>query len=33
MSNIRKYLADAKANANESFSNMTGGFADDSNFT
>ena len=33
MSNIRKYLADARANANENFSNMTGGFVDDSNFT
>ena len=32
MSNIRKYLADARANANENFSNMNGGFADDSNF-
>lgn len=33
MANIRKYLADAKANANESFSNMSGGFIDDTNFT
>lgn len=33
MSNIRKYLADARANANENFSSMTGGFVDDSNFT
>jgi len=33
MANIRKYLADAKANANESFSNMSGGFVDDTNFT
>jgi hypothetical protein len=33
MSNIRKYLADARANANENFSNMNGGFVDDSNFT
>ena len=28
MSNIRKYLADARATANENFSNF-GGFADD----
>ncbi len=33
MANVRKYLADAKANANESFSNMDGGFVDDTNFT
>tara|TARA_R110002050_G_scaffold77925_1_gene166268 strand:+ start:1532 stop:2230 length:699 start_codon:yes stop_codon:yes gene_type:complete len=33
MSNIRKYLADARANANENYSNMSGGFVDDSNFT
>ena len=33
MSNIRKYLADARANANENFSNMSGGFVDDSSFT
>jgi hypothetical protein len=32
MSNIRKYLADARANANENYSNMNGGFVDDSNF-
>jgi len=32
MSNIRKYLADARANANENFSNF-GGFVDDSSFT
>jgi len=32
MSNIRKYLADARANANENYSNMDGGFVDDSNF-
>ena len=32
MANIRKYLADAKANANESFSNA-GGFVDDANFS
>jgi hypothetical protein len=29
MSNIRKYLADARANANENFSNFGGGFADE----
>lgn len=33
MANVRKYLADAKANANESFSNMDGGFVDDASFT
>lgn len=34
MANIGKYLADARANANENFSNMTGsGFIDDANFT
>ena len=33
MANIGKYLADARANANENFSNMTGGFVDDANFT
>lgn len=33
MSNINKYFADARANANESYSNMNGGFVDDSNFT
>jgi len=33
MSNIRKYLADARANANENYSNASGGFVDDSNFT
>jgi len=32
MSNIRKYLADARANANENYSNMSG-FVDDNNFT
>jgi len=32
MANIRKYLADARANANESFSNADG-FVDDANFT
>ena len=29
MSNIRKYLADARATANENFSNVNGGFSDD----
>jgi len=33
MANIGKYLADARANANENFSNMSGGFVDDANFT
>jgi hypothetical protein len=33
MANIGKYLADARANANENFSNMSGGFVDDTNFT
>lgn len=33
MANIGKYLADARANANENFSNMSGGFLDDANFT
>ena len=33
MANIRKYLADARAEANENFSNMSGGFVDDTNFT
>jgi len=32
MANIRKYLADARANANEKFSNMNGTFVDDANF-
>ena len=32
MANIRKYLADARANANENFSNMSGNFVDDANF-
>jgi|TARA_Y100000114_G_scaffold157153_1_gene187482 hypothetical protein len=33
MANIRKYLADARANANENFSNASGGFVDDANFS
>lgn len=32
MSNIQKYMNDARASVNENYSNMSGGFVDDNNF-